>query len=154
MPRGDHSTSISLCIILLFIPFLNSSTRALLSYLLHLATLLNIWTNLFIIQESCFSYSSFTTFVDSLSPLLNSLFNAASSSPTNRNSQSLIQNLLKCSLSTYLPILSTHTLRLSGMVHTGVKVCRMDSEMSGLVERPWLQLMCCTVCLPHGHNFR
>ena len=111
MPRGDHSTSISLCIILLFIPFLNSSTRALLSYLLHLATLLNIWTNLFIIQEPCFSYSSFTTFADLLSPLLNSLFNAASSSPTDRNSQSLIQNLLKCSLSTHLPILSTYTSR-------------------------------------------
>ena len=43
---------------------------------------------------------------------------------------------------------------LSGMVHTRVEVCRMDSEMSGLVERPWLQLMYCTVCLPHGCNFR
>jgi len=43
---------------------------------------------------------------------------------------------------------------VSGAVHTGVEVCRMDSEMSGLVERPWLQLMCCAVCLPHGRNFR
>jgi len=43
---------------------------------------------------------------------------------------------------------------VSGMVHTGVEVRRMDSEMSGLVERPWLQLMCCAVCLLHGHNFR
>ena len=43
---------------------------------------------------------------------------------------------------------------LSGMVHTGVEVHRMDSKMSGLVERPWLQLMCCTVCLPRGRNFR
>jgi len=43
---------------------------------------------------------------------------------------------------------------LSGAVHTGMKVCRMDSEMSGLVERPWLQLICCAVCLPHGCNFR
>ena len=41
-----------------------------------------------------------------------------------------------------------------GTVHTGVEVHRMDSEMSGLVERPWLQLMCCAVCLPHGYNFR
>ena len=29
---------------------------------------------------------------------------------------------------------------LSGAVHTRVEVRRMDSEMSGLVERPWLQL--------------
>jgi len=28
------------------------------------------------------------------------------------------------------------------------------SPQNGLVERPWLQLMCCTVCLLHGHNFR
>ena len=43
---------------------------------------------------------------------------------------------------------------LSGTVHTRVEVHRMDSEMSGLVEQPWLQLMCCTVCLPCGRNFR
>jgi len=43
---------------------------------------------------------------------------------------------------------------LSGAVHTGVEVRRIDSEMSRLVERPWLQLMCCTICLPHGRNFR
>ena len=43
---------------------------------------------------------------------------------------------------------------VSGMVHTGVKVCRVDSEMSGLMEQPWLQLMYCAVCLPCGHNFR
>ena len=43
---------------------------------------------------------------------------------------------------------------VSGAVHTGVEVRRMDSEMSRLVERPWLQLMCCAVCLPHGRNFR
>ena len=43
---------------------------------------------------------------------------------------------------------------VSGAVHTGVEVCRMYSEMSGLVERPWLQLMCCAVCLPRGRNFR
>jgi len=43
---------------------------------------------------------------------------------------------------------------LSGAVHTGVEVCRMDMKMSGLVERPWLQLMCCAVCLPCGRNFR
>jgi len=27
---------------------------------------------------------------------------------------------------------------VSGAVHTGIEVCRMDSEMSGLVEQPWL----------------
>ena len=43
---------------------------------------------------------------------------------------------------------------LSGTVHTGVEVRRMYSEMSRLVERPWLQLMCCAVCLPRGRNFR
>jgi len=43
---------------------------------------------------------------------------------------------------------------LSGAVHTGVEVRRIDSEMSGLVEQPWFQLMCCTVCLPYGCNFR
>ena len=35
-----------------------------------------------------------------------------------------------------------------------VEVCRMDSEMSRLVEQPWLQLMCCAVCLLRGRNFR
>ena len=44
--------------------------------------------------------------------------------------------------------------RLLGVVHTRVEVRRMDSEMSGLVKQPWLQLMCCAVCLPCGHNFR
>ena len=43
---------------------------------------------------------------------------------------------------------------VSGAVHTRVEVHRMDSKMSGLVERPWLQLMCCAVCLPRGRNFR
>ena len=43
---------------------------------------------------------------------------------------------------------------MSGTVHTGVEVRGMDSEMSGLVEQPWLQLMCCAAYLPHGCNFR
>jgi len=43
---------------------------------------------------------------------------------------------------------------LSGAVHTGVEVCRMDLEMSGLVKWPWLQLMYCTICLLCGRNFR
>ena len=43
---------------------------------------------------------------------------------------------------------------LSGMVYTGMKVHRMGSEMSRLVERSWLQLMCCAVCLPRDYNFR
>ena len=43
---------------------------------------------------------------------------------------------------------------LSGTVHTGVEVRRIDSEMSGFVEQSWLQLICCTVCLPRGRNFR
>ena len=46
------------------------------------------------------------------------------------------------------------SLLLSGTVHTGVEVRRMDSEMSRLVEQSWLQLMCCAVCLPRGRNFR
>jgi len=40
------------------------------------------------------------------------------------------------------------------MVHTRVEVHRIDSEMSRLVERPWLQLMCCTICLLHSRNLR
>ena len=44
--------------------------------------------------------------------------------------------------------------KMSGMVHTGVEVHRMDTEISRLVECPWLQLMCYTVCLPHGCNFK
>ena len=43
---------------------------------------------------------------------------------------------------------------LSGVVHTRVEVYRMDSEISRLVEQPWLQLMCCAICLPYSHNFR
>ena len=35
---------------------------------------------------------------------------------------------------------------VSGMVHTRVKVHRIDSAMSGLVEQPWLQLICYTIC--------
>ena len=42
---------------------------------------------------------------------------------------------------------------LSGTVHTWVEVRSMVSEMSRLVEQPWLQLMCCAVCLPRGRNF-
>jgi len=45
-------------------------------------------------------------------------------------------------------------MSMSGMVHTRVEVCKMDSEMSRLVKQPWLQLMYCTACLPRGHNFR
>ena len=43
---------------------------------------------------------------------------------------------------------------VSGVVHTGVEVHRMDSEMSGLVKQPWVQLICCAVCLLYGYNFR
>jgi len=43
---------------------------------------------------------------------------------------------------------------LSGVVHTGVEVCRIDSEMSRLMEQSWLQLICCAVCLLRGRNFR
>ena len=41
-----------------------------------------------------------------------------------------------------------------GTVHTRVEVCRMDLEMNRLVERPWLQLMCCAICLLRGCNLR
>ena len=51
-------------------------------------------------------------------------------------------------------IIDSFNLELSGTVHTRVEVCRMDLEMSGLVEQPWLQLMCCAICLPRGRNFR
>ena len=43
---------------------------------------------------------------------------------------------------------------LSGTVHTGVKVHKINSDLCRLVEQSWLQLMCCAICLPHGHNFR
>ena len=43
---------------------------------------------------------------------------------------------------------------LSDTVYTGMKVYRMDLEMSELVKQPWLQLMYCTICLPCGCNFR
>ena len=43
---------------------------------------------------------------------------------------------------------------MSGGVHTKVEVHKMDSEMSRLAEQPWLQLMCCAVCLLCGHNFK
>jgi len=36
----------------------------------------------------------------------------------------------------------------------GVKVCKMGSELYGLMEQSWLQLICCTVCLPCGCDFR
>jgi len=50
--------------------------------------------------------------------------------------------------------------------HQEIKVCRVGSEIHRvcnsvervqwyrLVEWPWLQLMYCAVCLPHGYNFR
>ena len=47
-----------------------------------------------------------------------------------------------------------HSSYVLGTVHTRMKVRRIDLEMSGLVEQPWLQLMCCAVCLPYGCNFR
>ena len=34
------------------------------------------------------------------------------------------------------------------------KVHRVDSEMYGLIEQSWLQLICCTICLLYSHNFR
>jgi len=43
---------------------------------------------------------------------------------------------------------------LSDVVHTRVEVCRIDSEISGLVKQPWLQLIYCTIYLPCGRNFR
>ena len=62
--------------------------------------------------------------------------------------------ILEVSVVTISILIWTYAGVVSGMVHTGVEVHRMDSEMSGLMERPWLQLMCCTICLPHGCNFR
>ena len=61
-------------------------------------------------------------------------------------------------LGIYVTLLSFYTwlfsFLMSGIVYTGVKVCRIDSEMSRLVERPWLQLMYCAVYLLRGRNFR
>jgi len=36
-----------------------------------------------------------------------------------------------------LTMLKKNTNIVSSMVHTGVEVCKMDSEMCGLVEWPW-----------------
>lgn len=88
MPRRDHSASISLCLILLLIFLLNSSIRAFSLYPLSLAALLNIWTNLFMVQGSCFSYLSSATFVDLLSPFPNSFFNTTNNFSANKDSQS------------------------------------------------------------------
>ena len=43
---------------------------------------------------------------------------------------------------------------LSGIVYTGVEVHRMDVEISRLIERPWLQLICYAICLLYSRNFR
>ena len=51
-------------------------------------------------------------------------------------------------------ILRMQDKSLSDVVHTGVEVHRMNSEISELVEQPWLQLMCCAICLLCGRNFR
>jgi len=61
-----------------------------------------------------------------------------------------------CFIDIYLIIISTwiYIKVVSGMVHTGMEVHRIDLEMSGLVEQSWLQLMCYAVCLLHGYNFR
>ena len=67
-------------------------------------------------------------------------------------------NRLVCSMLPGLTFIYFNQLiidvEMSGVVHTGMEVHRMDSEMSGLVEQPWLQLMCCTICLLYGCNFR
>ncbi len=58
-----------------------------------------------------------------------------------------VTNSTKCNM-------SVRRGKMSGVVHIRVEVHRNDSEMDRLVKQSWLQLMCCTVCLPHGHNFR
>ena len=88
MSRGDHSTFISLYLILLFISHLNSSTNILPLYPLSLAVFLNIWKNSSIVWEPYFSCLSSTTFADSLSSPLNFFFSATNNSPANKNSQS------------------------------------------------------------------
>ena len=42
---------------------------------------------------------------------------------------------------------SKHTCQIWFIL--GVKVCE-----NGLMEQPWLQLICYTICLLHGCNFR
>ena len=69
--------------------------------------------------------------------------------------QSLCALFIQFSMCPYSnPPYPTLSPRVSDAVHTGVEVCRMDSEMSGLVDRPWFQLMCCAICLPRSRNFR
>ena len=72
------------------------------------------------------------------------------------NIQKVRENVIHKSLKGHRSIDKTkrHYRPLSGMVHTRVEVHRMDMEMSKLVKRPWLQLICCAICLLHSHNFR
>ena len=63
---------------------------------------------------------------------------------------SIISLIILCDLYVRL----SHFCLMSDMVHTRVEVHRIDSEMYGLVEQSWFQLICCAICLPCGHNFR
>ena len=71
------SASISFLLITLFIPCLNSSTKALFSYLLPLDALLNSCTNFSIILDPSSTLFSSVTFSDLLSSFLHFFFNSA-----------------------------------------------------------------------------
>ena len=79
---GYHFKSISLWHTIPFISLLNSSTKSLLLYLLSLTTLLNFWTNSFIVLPLYYNLFNSTIFTISLSPLLKSFFISTRNSPT------------------------------------------------------------------------
>ena len=71
-----------------------------------------------------------------------------------QSSRIIVSRWLKILMETSRTFTRKDKSLLSGMVHIRMEVHKMDSEMSRLVEQPWLQLMCCAVCLPCGHNFK
>ena len=95
-----YSNSISFCLIILFIPLLNSSINSLFSYLLPIAVLLNFCTNSLIILLSCSIFFSSATFIVSSSPLPNSYFKSV------RNFSIIVNS--KFSLSKFTIIFSFH----------------------------------------------
>ena len=92
--------------------------------LLLLAALLNIWTNLFMVQVSCFSYLSSAIFVDLSCPFPNSFFNAANSSLANKNSKFFDSKSAR--------IFSFHTSAVSPYTYVEIQ-CTCSSTNSSLI---------------------
>jgi len=65
---GEHSDSISFCLITPFIPLLNSSINSLSSYLLPLITFLNSYTSFSIVLLPYFTFFNSTIFIVLLFP--------------------------------------------------------------------------------------